>query len=67
MIFIGASFINKILNIKPLLVQYLITIEIIKKKREEILQINSKKIKIFLNNKIIYLLFLPRYEFNLTI
>lgn len=40
MIFIGASFINKILNIKPLLVQYLITIEIIKKKREEILQIN---------------------------
>lgn len=33
MIFIGASFINKILNIKPLLVQYLITIEIIKKKK----------------------------------
>lgn len=35
MTFIAASFNNKILNIKPLLVQYLITIEIIKKKNKK--------------------------------
>lgn len=35
MTFIAASFNNKILNIKPLLVQYLITIEIIKKNKKK--------------------------------
>lgn len=45
MIFIGASFINKILNIKPLLVQYLITIEIIKKKKRRNSTNKLKKLK----------------------
>lgn len=46
MTFIAASFNNKILNIKPLLVQYLITSEIIKKKTRRRNSINKlKKLK----------------------